>query len=373
MAAAEAIWWVARGEPRIFGGDSDPSLDVARPPDWAEELDDACEAVTHAGRDEQLAVYGHRTINGRRDPAAVAQKLGSLLFLGGRTISIDGCVRRIALPGAASEPEFDRVHFRRAEVQSLWPERLPPDMARPDEPAWITNARRRAEIRGRHGRRFAEKQRPKREWVSFAAIADSCARERGSIKPDEELRSAAYEQLRSALASGAFNVDGKSLVLFFGDDVSWVRMTCERLAHIEACLDREIVDHGFLRPCWVPHQLAGRWFDERNLPRPHHLFARVTGESATGQRVSRAAHAPTDLTSLATDDRGVRRRKAPSGVNHEASDAPLIREMRELIVSGQAKSRWDAALAVSEKAKGDGNGESKAKRLHRRYSAAFGR
>jgi hypothetical protein len=352
MTAAEAIRWVARGERRFFGGVNDPGLDAALPPVWdAEELLRACESVTYAVRDEQLAVYGYRTIDGRREPAAVAEKLDSLLFLGGRMICLDGCVRQTAPPGAASEPEFDRVHFRRAEVLSLWPERLLPDVVRPGEPARVTNARRRAEIRGRHARRFAEKQRHKREWVSFEAIADSCARERGSIRPDEELRSAAYEQLRLALASGAFNVGGKSRVLFFGDNVSWVRMTCERLAHIEACFDREIVDHGFLGPCWVPQQLAGRWFDERNLPRPRHLFPPVTGGGATGQR----------------------RRKAPSGVNYEASDAPLIREMKELIVSGQAKNRWDAALAVSRKAKGDGTEVSKTKRLHGRYSAVFSR
>jgi hypothetical protein len=321
-------------------------------------------------RDERLALYGFRTISGRLDPAAVAAKLESLLFLDGRMIGRDGCIRQIASPGAASEPEFDRVHFRRAEVLSLWPERLLPDEAKPDEPPSITKARERAEVRGRHARRFAEKQRITRQWVNFGAIADWCARERGSIEPDEELRAEAYEQLRRALASGVFTVSETSRVLFFGDDVSWVRITPERLAQIERCVDREIVYHGFLRACWVPHEFAGWWFDERNLPRPHHLFPPVRGESATDRRASGAAHAPTDLTTSATVDRVVRRRKA-AGLNYEASDAPLVREMRDKILSGEANSPWDAAQAVSKKAKGSSHGTSRAQRLHRRYSVAF--
>jgi hypothetical protein len=367
MTAAEAIRWVARGEPRLFGGFR--GLDVVPPPESnAEDLDRACEAVTRAGRDELLTAFGHRTINGRPDPAAVAAKLESLLFLGGRMIGLDGCVR--PSPRATSEPEFDRVYFRRAEVVSLWPERLPPDVVRAGEPLWITNTRKRAEVRGRHARRFAEKQRPTRQWVNFAAIADWCARERGSIEPDEEMRSAAYEQLRLALISGAFSVGGKSHALFFGDDVSWVRMTLERLAHIESCFDPEFVYRGFLRACWVPHELAGRWFDERNLPRPHHLFPPVTASGATGE-VSSAAHAPTNLRTSATDNRVARRRNARSGLNYEASDAPLVLEMRQMIVSGQAKNPWDAAQAVSTKAKGSPQSTSKAQRLHRRYSIAF--
>jgi hypothetical protein len=368
MAAAEAIRWVSRGGPRFFGGIS--GLDVTPPPEPnAEDLDRACETLTYAVRDERLALYGFRTINGRPDPAAVAEKLDSLLFLGSRMIGLDGCVGQIASPGAASDPEFDRVHFRRAELLSLWPECLLPDEARPDEPIFITKARKRAEIRKRHAQRFAEKQHLTRQWVNFGAIADWCARERGSIKPDEELRSAAYEELRLAMALGAFSVREKSRVLFFGDDVSWVRMTCERLAKIEACLDREIVYHGFLRACWVPHELAGQWLDERNLPRPDHLFSPVTASSAIGG-VNGAAHAPTDSRTSPTVDRVVRRRKAP-GLNYEAEDAPLVLEMREMIVSGQAKSRWAAALVVSQKAKGGGNGTSKAKRLLRRYLLAF--
>jgi hypothetical protein len=372
MTAAEAIRWVARGEPRYFSGFNSPDLDVAPPPKCdAADLDRACETLTYAVRDERLTVFGHRTIGGRLDPGAVAERLVSWIFLGGRMIGRDGCVRQIASPGAASDPAFDRVHFRRAEVLSLWPDRLPPDVVRADEPLWITNAREHAEVRGRHARRFAEKQRTTRQWVNFGAIADWCARERGSIKPDEELHSAAYEQLRLALASGAFSIGGKPRVLFFGDDVSWVRMTCERLAQIESCFDREIVYHGFLSACWIPHELAGRWLDERNVPCPHHLFPPVRGESATGQRALRTAAATTGLTSSATDGPVARRRNARSGLTYEVEDAPLVREMREMIVSGQAKNPWEAAQAIAEKAEGSRRGTSKAQRLHGRYSVAF--
>jgi len=65
------------------------------------------------------------------------------------------------------------------------------------------------------------------------------------------------------------------------------------------------------------------------------------------------------------------RKRKPAGVNYAAADCPLIEEMHSLITSGQAKGPYDAALAVVDRAKGSPNSESKAKRLVRRYSAAF--
>lgn len=51
-------------------------------------------------------------------------------------------------------------------------------------------------------------------------------------------------------------------------------------------------------------------------------------------------------------------------------DNALLHEMKELVTSGAAQSPWQAALEVAPKARGHSNLESKAKRLHRKYSQA---
>ena len=53
------------------------------------------------------------------------------------------------------------------------------------------------------------------------------------------------------------------------------------------------------------------------------------------------------------------------------SDAKLAEEMHQLITSGQARSRWDAANLVAPKAEGHGTLDSKARRLYVRYRAFF--
>lgn len=54
------------------------------------------------------------------------------------------------------------------------------------------------------------------------------------------------------------------------------------------------------------------------------------------------------------------------------ADAPLIEDMRRLILAGGASSVPDAALAFAEKADGKGTVQSKAKRLERRYGEKYG-
>lgn len=54
--------------------------------------------------------------------------------------------------------------------------------------------------------------------------------------------------------------------------------------------------------------------------------------------------------------------------SYAAKDAALVREMEELIRSGEARGPWHAAEKVAERAAGGGTTESKMKRLTRRYS-----
>jgi hypothetical protein len=69
--------------------------------------------------------------------------------------------------------------------------------------------------------------------------------------------------------------------------------------------------------------------------------------------------------------RATNRRQRPAGLNYAESDQPLLAEMRRLISTDEAKTRWDAALAVVGEAKGQGQTQSKAKRLVKRFAAAF--
>jgi hypothetical protein len=69
------------------------------------------------------------------------------------------------------------------------------------------------EARERMIARFAEKQRRLRDWISFADVADWCARESGSVRPDSRLKEDAYRQLSEALARGDFELYQSALTL----------------------------------------------------------------------------------------------------------------------------------------------------------------
>ena len=50
------------------------------------------------------------------------------------------------------------------------------------------------------------------------------------------------------------------------------------------------------------------------------------------------------------------------------NDEALVEEMKQLVDDDRVQSAWEAACAVAPRAKGGGTTESKAKRLHSKYS-----
>ncbi|SMH36085.1 hypothetical protein [Mesorhizobium australicum] len=62
----------------------------------------------------------------------------------------------------------------------------------------------------------------------------------------------------------------------------------------------------------------------------------------------------------------------PVDRSYAKQDAPLLEEMRRMIVCGQSPSAWNAALAVVDRAVGGGSVESKQQRLHRGYGKKYG-
>jgi hypothetical protein len=93
-------------------------------------LDSAQRKMIAAVREELLELFGHKAKgDGQADPSAVAERVEAVLFLGPRTIGLDGWIRADRqLPieewAGYRGPYYDRVHFRTSQVLALWPEQV---------------------------------------------------------------------------------------------------------------------------------------------------------------------------------------------------------------------------------------------------------
>jgi hypothetical protein len=125
--------------------------------------------------------------------------------------------------------------------------------------------------------RLIENLRRSGEWISFAEIAEWCARERGSIEVDEKLREVAYEQLGNSVSAGEFGSGRRSRVLFLHPRSTYAKMTQERWESMPSpgVAGRQV----YLPYCWIPAPLAATWFDARNIRRPPRLAAVATAST----------------------------------------------------------------------------------------------
>lgn len=153
----------------------------------------------------------------------------------------------------------------------------------------FVHTRNQMAVRQRRQGRIVAQIRRSGTWVSLAEIADWFARERGSIEPDEQLRVKAFHQLGEALAAGEFGVGRRCRVLFLHPMSNWAKLTPERF-------DMGPFDNtghsSYLRHCWIPSDLAGEWFDRRNLIRPRHLFPADQGRDGIAGLRKQIASAP---------------------------------------------------------------------------------
>jgi hypothetical protein len=214
----------------------------------------------------------------------------------------------------------------------------------------------RRQFRQRRLDRFRQRQARVLEWIKFSDIADWCAREHGIIAIDQQLEAAAYRELGEAILRGEFDLNGRTRVLHLNPVTPLARMTKDVFATIP------FGDPGrreWLKWCWAPADLAMHWFARKRVPLPEHLFPPATRTGDGSPDEARRATAPH------------RQHSAPIGTSYKHKDAQLVTEIASLLQSGAARNRWDAALAVSGKAMGIGNAESKAKRLLLRYSETF--
>jgi hypothetical protein len=140
-----------------------------------------------------------------------------------------------------------------------------------------------ASVRAREWRasrieRFAERQRRDREWINFGEIADWCAREPGSIMPDESLRALALDTLAKDLLAGEFDENGRSQALLLQPySPKKARMTREYLSDvIESDIDQERGRSDFLPFCWARREMIARWFEKHRLPKSPALLEPTT-------------------------------------------------------------------------------------------------
>src|ERR1700730_7694335 len=80
--------------------------------------------------------------------------------------------------------------------------------------------------------RFAQRQLHTRKWINFADVADFCAREAGSIIPDEGKRAAAFQAILKDIMNKEFEENGRSQVLFLNCLRKKTRVTRQDLMDI---------------------------------------------------------------------------------------------------------------------------------------------
>jgi hypothetical protein len=135
----------------------------------------------------------------------------------------------------------------------------------------IVSARKAAQWDEERIRRFEEEQQRKREWISFAEIAEWYSGLEVPTNPKKAAAAAeqAYRMLQTDLLAGLFEEGGRSRVLFRfpGVDFTHGKMTRQRL---QGAIDDD--PHGehvrlLLMHCWLPRKLFERWCEWHHLPK----------------------------------------------------------------------------------------------------------
>jgi hypothetical protein len=154
---------------------------------------------------------------------------------------------------------------------------------------------RSRQARTRQILRFRECQQRRRRWISIVDIADWIATERGaSDRRDATLRAQGYDHLLDAMLSGEFDQDGRSCILHLTPDRGRLRLGVDRLRKMcDYYAGTSTVSDQVLPRCWVPRELARRWFRRRDLPWPRRLDPVVAGtvsNDTAGAHANRATY-----------------------------------------------------------------------------------
>jgi hypothetical protein len=226
--------------------------------------------------------------------------------------------------------------------------------------------------------RFTKIQRDKREWISFAEIAEYCSEESGVV-PNEVARETAYEKLLADLLEGDFEENGRSQVLYLHPYTTKARMTREWLIGLLEFkdADRATIISQYLANCWMRRVFVERWLAKYRMePRPQRFEPKRQTPSATTQpSVSQVHNTVTQPVIIHTvSDPPRKRRYGPeSGTlrRYEDADRALFPELERIMVEEQ-KSRSAAALELAQagEVKGFGTAQSRGKRLAKLHGEA---
>jgi hypothetical protein len=162
-------------------------------------------------------------------------------------------------------PKPSQPPFHAGQDPSITEVSVSPDTDYPDPP-WVMQK----QARERRISRFREHQQRRRNWISLADIADWIARDRGATdRRDEKLRAQGYDDLLNAILIGEFERGNRSCVLYLTPDAELFRLSAELLRDMrDVHADPATVNNEVLSRCWVPRDLAQRWFERRHLMWP---------------------------------------------------------------------------------------------------------
>jgi hypothetical protein len=157
--------------------------------------------------------------------------------------------------------------------------------------------------------RFRECQRRRRKWIGFWDIADWIASGRGATdRRDEDLRQQAYDDLLNAVLASEFERGGKSFVLCILPDSrpepGSLRLTPQLLRERISFSGEALIVEQVLPRCWVPRDLAWRWFARRGMAWPAIFDAAVDvarlstlyppADAAAGSEMHKQSHPAPD-------------------------------------------------------------------------------
>ncbi|MFZ2007921.1 MAG: hypothetical protein WAV02_22765 [Stellaceae bacterium] len=153
-------------------------------------------------------------------------------------------------------------------VKLSWPVPAPRETWTP----WQVECMRRAASASVRDRRWGERipqwielQRITRKWMSFAEIADRCARKSDSVERDETWRAQAYRDLAQSIFDRKFS-DPKLYVVDLSKNDGRVRLNFldfRRLVHAKGISSASV--QSVLANCWLPTRLAIRWFAQQGM------------------------------------------------------------------------------------------------------------
>ena len=156
------------------------------------------------------------------------------------------------------------VEVRRNEVLRLWWEKVleVPQQEKVKPPSMTREAHIRQILR------FRDCQARRRQWLGFWDIADWIACDRGATdRRDEQLRAQGYSDLFDAILAGEFDQRSRSCVLYLAPHPGGnLRLSADLLRQMRDRYAGTMTIYDQVLPrCWVPRDLAQRWFARRDI------------------------------------------------------------------------------------------------------------